>query len=67
MIRRRRIALAKIAENQARKMGGEWKQELPGWNQKFELHGKMRQFELASDRHLAHEMAVQERPLELAG
>lgn len=67
IIRRQRAVLAKKAEKQPRKRCGRWKQEVSGADGKFEMDGNGKRFELVSERHLAHEMAVQERPGELAG
>jgi hypothetical protein len=44
----------------------EWNHELPGADQRFEMDGHGRRFELLSNpRQLAHELAVRERILEL--
>jgi hypothetical protein len=62
------IGPTKRASNRFRKaIRLEWKHELPGRDQKFELDGKGKNVKLVSNRHLAHELAVQEKPHELPG
>jgi len=60
-IRRRRAPEGKLDSR-----NGE-RQELPGREGRIEMDGSGKRFELVSSRHVAHEMAVQEKMVELAG